>query len=88
MSEEMVSIYKQLNKNEKRNELSQVIIKLDGLINELMKIKNIDISEFKNAKNYNSTSQTLTTEDDILLFFYDDVWNIKEKVLALLAKKD
>ena len=88
MSEDMINLYKKLNTNEKRNEFSQTLIKLDSLINELLISKNINISEFKNAKNYNSVKQVLQTEDDILLFFYDDIWNIKEKVLALLINRD
>ena len=35
MSEEMIIYYKQLNTNEKRNELSNLLIKLDQLINQL-----------------------------------------------------
>ena len=85
MSEEMVNIYKKLNTNEKRNELSQLLIKLDNLIDILMNLKNIELSRFESAQNYNSMEQTLQTEDDMLLFFYNDVWNIKEKILALIS---
>jgi len=28
------------------------------------------------------------TEDEILTFFYEDLWNIKNKVLSLLISKD
>lgn len=85
MSEEMINIYKKLNTNEKRNEFSQLLIKLDNLTDILMNLKNIELSKFKSAKNYNSMEQTLQTEDDVLLFFYDDIWNIKEKLLALIS---
>lgn len=86
MSEEMITYYKQLNTNEKRNELSNLLIKLDQLINQLMIQDNINIEELKSVKNYDIIKQSLETEDDMLLFFYDDIWNLKSKVLALLTK--
>lgn len=86
MSEEMIIYYKQLNTNEKRNELSNLLIKLDQLINQLMIQDNIDVEKLKSVKNYDLIKQSLETEDDMLLFFYDDIWNLKSKVLALLTK--
>ena len=86
MNEEMITFFKQLNTNEKRNELSGLLIKLDQLINELMIKKDINVDNFENVKNYDSIKQSLQNEDDTLLFFYDDVWTIKTKILALLYK--
>ena len=85
MSEEMIKYYRQLNTNEKRNEISSLLLKLDQLMNQLMIQNNIDIANFKNVKNYDSINQALNKEDEMLLFLYDDIWNLKNKVLALLC---
>ena len=85
MTEEMVVAYKQLNTNEKRNELSSLLIKLNQLINQLMIQQNLDSSSYSDVKNYDVTKQVLESEDDTLLFFYDDIWKIKTKILALLS---
>lgn len=84
MSEKMIELYKQLNTNDKRNELSSLIEKLDQLVNQIMIQKGIN-NNYKQAKNYDSINQNMETEDDMLLFFYEDIWNIKSKILALLA---
>lgn len=84
MSEKMIELYKQLKTNDKRNELSSLIEKLDQLVTQMMIQKGINNS-FKQAKNYDSINQNMESEDDILLFFYEDLWNIKSKILALLA---
>lgn len=86
MSQEMIDLYKKLNTNEKRNELSSLIVKLDQLINQLMLQSNINIKN-DSVKNYDSNDQALKTEDEMLLFFYDDVWKLKNKVLRLLIEK-
>lgn len=87
MTEEMITTYKQLSTNEKRNELSNLLIKLDELINQLIIEKHLNYDDFSNVKNYDSVIQTIQTEDDTLLFFYDDLWKLKNKILLLLAKK-
>lgn len=84
MSEKMIELYKQLNTNDKRNELSSLIGKLDQLVTQIMIQKEIN-NNYKQAKNYDSINQNMETEDDVLLFFYEDIWNIKSKILALLA---
>ena len=85
MNEKMIELYKKLNTNEKRNELSSLIEKLDQLITQII-IQNGIENNFKKAKNYDSFNQSTETEDDVLLFFYEDIWNIKSKVLAILTE--
>lgn len=86
MTDEMIRTYKKLNTNEKRNELSNLLIKLDQLINQLISEKNLK-NGFIDVKNYDSVIQSLETEDEVLLFFYDDLWKIKNKVLLLLSEQ-
>lgn len=87
MNEEMKKIFINLNTNEKRNELSSLLVKLDQLINQLAIQNNINL-ESTNVKNYDSNKQIFQTEDEMLLFFYDDVWRIKTKILELLIKQN
>lgn len=82
MTEEMINLYKKLNTNDKRNELSSLIIKLDKLVDELIKEKKVN-NKFGLVKNYNTKTQILESEDDLLLFFYEDIWTIKNKILLL-----
>lgn len=88
MTQEMMELYKKLSVNEKRNELSSLLVKLDQLMNQLMIKNKIDYNSFANVKNYDSSKHALDMEDDILLFFYNDLWNLKNKVLSLLMLEE
>ena len=88
MTEEMINLYKQLNTNEKRNELSNLLIKFDQLVNQMLLNQNITLDNLKNVKNYDPSIQALEGEDDMLLFFYDDIWNLKTKILTLLTNNN
>jgi len=85
MTYEMATLYKKLNTNEKRNELSSLIIKIDQLLNQVLVQNKIIDGQINKIKNYDSINQALDSEDDILLFFYDDLWKIKNKLLKLLV---
>lgn len=83
--EQMLSIYSSLNLNDKRNEFSTLLAKTNELINILLKYNQIenDLS----IKNYNSFNDSKLTEDEIFTFFYEDLWNIKNKLLSLIIFK-
>jgi len=85
MTYEMATLYKKLNTNKKRNELSSLIIKIDQLLNQVLVQNKIIDGQINKIKNYDSINQALDSEDDILLFFYDDLWKIKNKLLKLLV---
>lgn len=85
MSEKMIQLYKELNTNDKRNEFSSLVEKIDFLVTQIMNQNGIE-NKIEKVKNYDSVSQSYQTEDDMLLFFYEDLWNIKSKILAILAK--
>ena len=87
MSEDMKKMYIKLNTNEKRNELSSLLVKLDQLINQLGIQNNVSF-QLPGVKNYDSNNQVFQTEDEMLLFFYDDIWKIKSKILELLINQD
>ena len=83
MSEEMKNAYRQLDINDKRNQLSDELLIIFELIkryenakgiNPITQVKNYDI--YVNDKNLN--------EDEILTFFYEDVYNIQQELITLL----
>lgn len=83
--EEMMLLYTGLNINEKRNEFSSLLEKTNQLIGEILKMDQIE-SDMK-IKNYDAMEDYDLTEDEIFTFFYEDLWNIKNRLLALLILK-
>ena len=83
--EKMMELYKQLSINEKRNEFSSLLEKTNQLITELLRVeqkeKDLEI------KNYNALNDSNMTEDEIFTFFYEDLWNVKNRLLAFLILK-
>lgn len=83
--EEMMNLYDKLNINDKRNEFSSLLGKTDEIINILLRMENLQ-NELQ-VKNYDSSSDSEFKESDMLTFFYEDLWNIKNKLLMLLVFK-
>lgn len=86
MENNMIDLYKQLSIDNQRNELSSLILKIDKLLDELMFKSNLP--KFGQVKNFDISSNDGMSENDILAFFYEDLWIIKNKILALLIEKD
>ena len=83
--EKMMELYKELSINEKRNEFSSLLEKTNQLITELLRVEQIenDLS----IKNYNALDDANMTEDEIFTFFYEDLWNVKNRLLTFLILK-
>lgn len=88
MTKEMIELYKSLSTDDKNNELNMLIYKLNEIINQLLKQNNVDFEDLVNANNYDSIKQKLDTEDDKLLYFFEELWNIKNKVLLMLLNNE
>ena len=86
MNDSMLSLYKNLTLNDKRNEFSSLLLKTDKLLDQLMLNVKYDLTG--EVKNYNSIDNLNLTEDDIMLFFYEDLWNIKNKILTLIVANE
>ncbi len=80
---EVIELYSGLDLNDKRNEYSILLQKVDGLLLELLKKKKVDTEP--SVKNYNTNSDRSKTEDEMLTFFYEDLINIKNKLLLLMT---
>ena len=83
MEENMMDLYKQLSLANQRNELSSLLMKMDDLLNVLIAKKNLQDSN--KVKNYDITEGVSLSEQDMLAFFYKNIWTLKNKVLMLLA---
>ena len=84
MSEEMIDLFKKLNKDEKRNEFSSLLVKTDKLLEELLDRKTCLNAE---VKNYDQNLHKNMNEEEIILFFYEDLWTIKNKILELIIRE-
>ena len=83
--EEMMLLYSKLDINDKRNEFSSLLEKTNQLIDELLKMEQIENNT--KIKNYDTNENKDLTEDEIFTFFYEDLWNIKNRLLSLLILK-
>lgn len=81
--EKLISLYNELDTNNKRNELSNLINKINNLINEMLKIEQAE--NLFQVKNYNLNSNESMKEDEILSFIYEDIYSLKNNLLLLLT---
>ena len=83
--EEMMRLYNELSINDKRNEFSSLLEKTNQIVSELLKIEQIpsDLT----IKNYNSSSDSKLTEGEMYTFLYEDLWNLKNRLLTFLILK-
>ena len=80
-----MELYKELSINEKRNEFSSLLEKTNQLITELLRVEQIEND--LEIKNYNALDDANMTEDEIFTFFYEDLWNVKNRLLTFLILK-
>lgn len=86
MEDNFITKYDKLDINIKRNQLSDELI----IINEL--IKNVEdkygITSMSKVKNYDQVGDANLTEEEMLTFFYEDVFNIQQELITLLSAID
>lgn len=86
MEENMMDLYKQLNIDNKRNEFSSLLLKVDTLLNALLAQK--ELNNNTTVKNYDINAGSKFNEDETLAFFYEDLWSLKNKILLLMAEEN
>lgn len=86
MEENMMDLYKQLNIDNKRNEFSSLLLKVDTLLNALLAQK--ELNNNTTVKNYDINDGSKFNEDETLTFFYEDLWSLKNKILLLMAEEN
>ena len=82
MSEEMKTAYMKLDINEKRNQLSDELLIIFELIKRYEYAKGIN--PITKVKNYDTVNDKDLSEDEMLTFFYEDVYNIQQELITLL----
>lgn len=82
MSEEMKNAYSMLDINDKRNQLSDELLIIFELIKRYENAKGIN--PITQVKNYDTVNDKNLNEDEILTFFYEDVYNIQQELITLL----
>lgn len=82
MSEEMKNAYRKLDINNKRNQLSDELLIIFELIKRYENAKGI--SPITQVKNYDIVKDSNLNEDEILTFFYEDIYNIQQELITLL----
>lgn len=83
MEEKMMDLYRKLSLENQRNEFSSLLMKMDSLLNVLIEKKNLQ--DINKVKNYDVNSDSNLSEQEVLAFFYEDIWILKNKILMLLT---
>lgn len=86
MEDNMIELYRKLSINNQRNEFSSLLLKTDTLLDELMFRRKLP--KIGQVKNYDVESNEILKEGEALAFFYEDLWIIKTKILALIMEND
>lgn len=81
MSEEFKNAFDKLSINEKRNQISNELLYIDGLI-KAMESK-YDIQSMLKTKNYEINKDSNLTESEMLTFLYEDIYNIQRELITL-----
>ncbi len=78
--------FSNLNTIEKRNQISNELLYIASLIK--MKEEQLKLPSILNVKNYDINEQPKITEDEMLEFFYEDIYSIKRELITLLSIED
>lgn len=79
----ILNAFKQLDTNNKRNKISDELMAIKELINTIEKNSNIPTN--LKIKNYDQNNNSDMTEDEILTFFYEDIFNIENELITLMS---
>ena len=82
MSEELKEAFDILDINTKRNQISNELITIFEIIKMLESKKKI--TPLTEVKNYDLAKDKDMTEEELLTFFYEDIFNIEQELITLL----
>ena len=86
MGEELKHAFDLLDTNTKRNQISNELL----LIHELIKNYELkrNVTPITKIKNYDSVNDADLTEDEMLTFLYEAIYNIEQELISLLKIVD
>lgn len=77
----VLDAFNQLDTNNKRNKISDELMAIGELINNIEKYSGIETN--LKIKNYDQNNDLNMTEDEILSFIYEDIFNIENEIFIL-----
>ena len=83
MNKEFKSAYKNLSLNEKRKQLNNELILIGELIKNMENI--IGVQSTINIKKYDLQNDLNLSENEMLVFLYEDVYNIQKELITLFS---
>lgn len=81
MNNEFKEAYKNLSLNDKRNQLSNELMLIGELIKSME--SSLEIPSILNVKKYDSKNDYDLSEDEMLEYIYEDVYNIQRELITL-----
>lgn len=81
---ELIDAYKNLDINDKRNELADEFTEFIGIINKLK--KDVEIDENVNLSPLKKLYDKTENEEGYLCFIYENILNVKEELAEYLDK--
>ena len=83
MNEEFKNSFDILDIDEKRNQISNELMRINAYIAQL-ELKN-NIKNSTEIKNYNPVEDNMLDESEILTYFYEDIYNIEQELVKILS---
>lgn len=77
----VLDAFNQLDTNNKRNKISDELMAIGEVINNIEKYSGIETN--LRIKNYDQNNDLNMTEDEILSFIYEDIFNIENEIFIL-----
>lgn len=82
MNDKFKETFNKLSIDEKRNALSNELLIIASLLHNVE--NNFGINRNFNIKNYDPQNDSTKDEDEMLDFFYEDVYNIEKELLLVI----
>lgn len=82
-NDNLIALFKDLDIDDKRNEYSNLLIKMNDILTVML--KELGNEENITVKNYDKNKDNVLDENEMLTFFYEDLWTIKNKLLLLYS---
>lgn len=85
-TENLIALFKELDIEDKRNEYSNLFIKMNDILTVML--KELGYEDSTTVKNYDKNKDNDLDENETLTFFYEDLWTIKNKLLLLYSLRN